>query len=75
MSAEAKESMARGPALQPLAWVVGVWNGRAGEVFALETNKERACYTDTAGGESVAVFWYAPTRTAVAWNGKWRSAN
>jgi len=71
MSVEAKESMGQVDArLQPLALVMGVEAGGQAKAFPLETNKERACYTDMVGGESVAVFWYQPTRTAVAWNGQ-----
>ena len=40
------------------------------KAFPLDEKTERACYTDSVGGESVAVFWYKPTGSAVAWNAK-----
>lgn len=71
MSVEAKESMGKVDSrFQALAWVMGVEAGGQAKAFPLETNKERACYMDKVGSESVAVFWYAPSRTAVAWSGK-----
>jgi Protein of unknown function (DUF3179) len=71
LSAEAKESLGEVDArLQPLALVMGVEAGGRAQAFPLETNKERACYTDKVGGEPVAVFWYGPTRTAVAWSAR-----
>jgi hypothetical protein len=71
MSVEAKEGMGKVDSrLQPLALVMGVEVGGQAKAFPLATAKERACYTDTVGAERVAVFWYGPTRTAVAWSGK-----
>ena len=68
-SAEAKESMGQVDSrLQPLAFIMGVEADGQAKAFPLEPTKERASYSDTVGGQAVAVFWYGPTRTAVAWS-------
>jgi len=69
MHREAKASMGQpDPRLQPTAPVLGVEVGERFTAFPLEPGKERACYTATVGGERLAVFWYAPTKTAVAYS-------
>ena len=71
MTPEAKQSMGKVDArLSPLAEVMGVEVGNTSKVFPLNDKEERACYSDTVAGVPVAVFWYGPTRTAVAWNRK-----
>jgi hypothetical protein len=71
LSAEVKATMGKvDPRLDPLALVMGVEAGGLSKAFPLETAKERACYTDTLGGEPVAVFWYRPTQTGVAWSAR-----
>jgi len=71
MSREARETMGpvdrRLPAAAP---VLGVEVGNETKVFPLDPKAERACFTDTVGGEPVAVFWYGPTRTAVAYSAR-----
>jgi hypothetical protein len=56
--------------LKPLAPVLGLEFGDRAKAFPLETSGERACFTDTVGDVPVAVFWYKPTRTAVAYSTK-----
>lgn len=56
------------PRLKPMAPVMGVEVGNEVKAFPLEGAPERACFNDTVGGQKVAVFWYAPTRTAVAYS-------
>ncbi len=71
LSADAKANMgAVDPRLEPLALVMGVEAGGATKAFPIATAKERACDTGTVGGEPVAVFWYGPTRSAVAFSAK-----
>lgn len=71
MTSEAKQSMGKIDArLSATAEVMGVELGNGQKAFPLDTKKERACYMDTVGGMQVAVFWYGPTRTAVAWKSR-----
>ena len=69
MSNEARESMGRvDPRFKdPLAPVLGLEIGKRRKAYPLPAKTARACFTDTVGGVPVAVFWYGPTRTAVAW--------
>jgi hypothetical protein len=71
LSPEAKQTMGEvDPRLKPLAPVMGVaLNGQA-MAFPLEGAPERACFPATVGGEKIAVFWYGPTRTAVAYRAR-----
>ncbi|MGE0145552.1 MAG: DUF3179 domain-containing (seleno)protein [Planctomycetota bacterium] len=52
------------PAMTP---VLGVRVGDDTMVFPLADLPERAVFQDTIGGWSVVVFWYGPSKTAVAW--------
>jgi hypothetical protein len=71
MSAEARKNMGRvDERLEPLTLVMGVEAGSQAKAFALPQSSERACLTDTVGGVPVAVFWYLPTRTAVAFGAR-----
>jgi Protein of unknown function (DUF3179) len=71
MSEEARRSMGTvDPRLPPPASVMGVEVEGQTAAFPLDGAGERACWTDTVGGETVAVFWYRPTRSAVAYNCK-----
>jgi len=71
MSAEARQSMGKADArLDAMAWVMGVDASGQTKAFLIETEKERACYPGEVGGEPVAVFWYGPTRSAVAFSAK-----
>jgi len=70
MSDEAKRTMGEvDKRLDPMATVMGVRIGDASLAFALDGLPERACLVDkVAGRYNVAVFWYAPTRSAVSFS-------
>jgi hypothetical protein len=71
MTPEAKDNMGQvDPRLQPMQSVLGVEAAGATMAFPLDESAERACYTNSVNGERVAVFWYKPTRTAIAWSTK-----
>ncbi|MBI1842821.1 MAG: DUF3179 domain-containing protein [Verrucomicrobia bacterium] len=65
--AEALESMGEPDSrLNRDAVVLGVEVGEHARAYPLDVNVARACVLDAPGGEPVAVFWYGPTRSAVA---------
>ena len=68
MSVEARQTMgaAVDPRLPPLAPILGLEHGGQFRAYRLDLAVERACFTDTVNGDPAAVFWYAPTQTAVA---------
>jgi hypothetical protein len=69
LSVEAKETMGSVDARLPQqARVLGVELGNVNKAYPLDGAEERACFTDQVGGESIAVFWYGPTRSAVAFS-------
>lgn len=71
MSDEAKRSMGEVDArLEPLTLVLGVELGGKTKAYPLDGLSERACFTDTLDDEPIAVFWYAPTGSAVAFSDK-----
>ena len=71
MSAEARQNMGQpDPRTQAMTLVMGVESDGKTMAFPLDPGTERACYSDSVGGKEVAVFWYQPTATAVAWNAK-----
>jgi Protein of unknown function (DUF3179) len=39
-----------------------------GKAFPLDEAVERACWVDKIAGEEIAVLWYGPTRSAVAYH-------
>ncbi len=66
--AEAKEAVGGADARLPaLAQVLGVEVGEATRAYPLDEKAERACFADTLAGTPLAVFWYGPTKTAVAY--------
>jgi hypothetical protein len=68
MSQEARDSMGDvDPALNPRAAVLGVEAGGQFRAYPLDGLGERACLMDEVGGEPVAMFWHAPTKSAVAY--------
>ena len=70
MSAEARKSMGKvDRRLKPLAPVLGVEVGEVVKAYPLPLDKERACYTDMVAGQPIAVFWYGPTKSAIAFSG------
>src|ERR1051326_8753540 len=71
MSTEAKQNMGRiDSRLQALALVVGVETPSQNKAFPLDENLERGCFLDSVGGEPIAVFWYKPTHSAIAWSSR-----
>ncbi len=71
MSAEARESMGKvDPRLAPAAKVLGVEIGATTKAYPLDGLSERACYLDEVNGETLVVFWYGPTQSAVAFGRK-----
>ncbi len=67
MSAEARRTMGEVDArLEPLALVHGLTVGRESLAVPLRRSEERACHVVQIGGRAVAVFWYGPTQTSVA---------
>jgi len=71
LSVEAKETMGVVDArLKPQTRVLGVEIGELTKAYPLDGAGERACFTDKSGGESIAVFWYEPTKSAIAFNAR-----
>ena len=46
--------------------VHGVEMGQARRAYPLDAKVERACFVDQVGGVKLAVFWYGPTQSSVA---------
>lgn len=66
LSQEAKTSLGKvDPRLHEDLAVLGVETG-AGKAYPLDRGVERACFTDDVAGKPIAVFWYAPTGSAAA---------
>jgi len=68
-SREAGESM--GPVdarLKAFANVIGVTIGGKSKAFPLDSVGRTKVFSDTVDGQSIAVFWYGPTKTAVAFS-------
>jgi hypothetical protein len=69
MSAEAKESMGKvDRRLKPMSRVLGIELPKSQKAYPLEVTGERACFMDRVGDISVAVFFYKPTLSAIAFN-------
>lgn len=69
ISSEARETMGKtDPRLNTMTNVLGVEIGGVVKAFPLDDKTERACFMDEVGDEKICVFWYAPTRTAVAFS-------
>jgi hypothetical protein len=68
MTEEAVQTMdapdTRLPKLKP---VLGVELDERGKAFPLDESVERACWVDKVADQDIAVFWYGPTRSAVAY--------
>lgn len=68
MSAAARKSMGDvDPQLPAAARVLGVRVGEQRRAYELPDSQERLCVLDELDNVSIAVFWYAPTQTAVAY--------
>jgi hypothetical protein len=71
MSAEARQTMGKVNSRLPANnLVLGVELGEQGKAFPLDDKVERACWPDTLAGQEIAVFWYGPTRSAIAFSRK-----
>ena len=69
ISKEAKQTMGSVDGrLPPMTSVMGVEVGDSRKAFALNESQERACFNDTINEQPVAVFWYQPTKSAVAFS-------
>ncbi|MCI0420810.1 MAG: DUF3179 domain-containing protein [Acidobacteria bacterium] len=69
MSPEAQQTMARVDGrIQATTPVLGVLVDTQAKAFPLEKLGERACFIDMVSSTPIAVFWYAPTRSAVAYS-------
>jgi hypothetical protein len=67
ISDEARASIGNvDPRLAAETMVIGVEGEKGQLAISLEDLGERACFCDHVDGRDVAVFWYGPTRTAVA---------
>lgn len=51
--------------------VLGVWDGQQARAYPLEVLEKAGVIHDLANGQPRVVFWYAPTRTAVAYRQPW----
>jgi hypothetical protein len=71
LTEEAKSSMGKvDERLKPQNVVLGIEVGDAAKAYPLDDAAERACFTDELSGESLAVFWYGPTRSAIAFSSR-----
>jgi hypothetical protein len=69
MTPEVRQSMGSPDSrLEPLRPVLGVELGDQGKAFPLSDSTERACWLDQVAGTNLAVFWYGPTHSAVAFD-------
>ncbi len=69
MSEPAKRTQGRvDPRLKPLQNVLGVETDEVRSAFPLDGLPERACLIDKVGDRDISVFWYGPTKTAVAFD-------
>jgi hypothetical protein len=69
ISSEAKATMgAVDSRLEAETSVLGVEMGKFVKAYPLRPSQERACFSDDEGGRAIAVFWYGPTRSAVAFS-------
>lgn len=67
MSDKSKRSMGKVDGrLQPSGMVLGVEFDGGQKAYPLDKLPARACLQDTVGKQNIAVLWYGPTRTAVA---------
>ncbi|MFK7735030.1 MAG: DUF3179 domain-containing (seleno)protein [Pirellulaceae bacterium] len=69
ISEEATASISRkDDRLPPTTIILGVEFEKSQRAYPLPTEKARDCFLDEVDGESIAVFWYGNTKTAVAFN-------
>lgn len=69
MHPQAKQSLGKTDTrLDSLALVLGVELGEVERAFPIDENIERGCWLDNVSGTDIAVFWYGPTRSSVAFS-------
>jgi hypothetical protein len=69
ISPDAKATMGQVDSrLEPETLVLGVESANLIKAYPLYTAQERACFSDNEGGAAIAVFWYGPTHSAVAFS-------
>jgi len=69
ISSDAKATMGQVDSrLESETLVLGVEFAHVIKAYPLNSGRERACFSDSADGVSLAVFWYGPTRSAVAFS-------
>lgn len=56
--------------LQAGRLIHGIEVGEQTKAYALDEALERACFSDRVGDKDVAVFWYGPTRSSVAFEAR-----
>jgi hypothetical protein len=67
VTAEAKQTMPRVDSrLEGDAAILGVELGKTTKAFPLKSDSERTCFTDEIEGTPLAVFYYKPTESAIA---------
>lgn len=67
LNAEAAKSMGQVDArMEAQRLVHGIEVGDARKAYPLDAALERACITDRVGDKDIAVFWYGPTKSSVA---------
>jgi hypothetical protein len=68
---EAKSNMGKvDERLELQTIVLGVELGDVTKAYPLDAGVERACFADELGGEPLVVFWYGPTRSAIAFSSR-----
>ncbi len=68
ISEQARQSMGQvDPTLSAAAVIMGVEGEKESLAVSLDGLGERACFRDKVDGRAIAVLWYGPTRTAVAY--------
>lgn len=71
VSEEAKKSIGEVDGrMKPFTPVLGVELEHKTKAFPIDETRERTCDTDEVDGISFAIFWYKPTRSAIAFNSK-----
>jgi hypothetical protein len=50
--------------------VLGIETNGVTKAYPIDTTQERACFRDMVDGTPIAVFWYGPTETAVAFSSR-----
>ena len=69
MSKEARQTMGKvDPRLKPTASVLGVEIDGRTKAYPIDGAGARACFNDSFAANDISVFWYRPTRTAVAFS-------